>query len=151
MCWCTCAAAHLWGVKILSFISRHDDDGHKRRSELWFMISFFARYTYIEKFSRVNRERKSFCVCTRGGIDKSLTHKYLNPITFIAFFLSLSTSICLYLFSIHSFYRSVSIALLASYLIFHFQTLVWRERMLVRCMADLSTQMRVQAFLFLNE
>lgn len=54
---------------------------YMRRFEWWFMISFFARYI----FARANAP--SMCsVCIRWGIDKSLTHKYLNPITFATLF-----------------------------------------------------------------
>lgn len=109
-------------------------DGHKRRCKLWFMISFFARYIFARKCGLYAH--------TRGGIDKSLTHKYLNPITSVAFFVPS-------IFDMHgilSLPRLFFLLLLVSHLIFHFQTLAWRVG--IWCMVNLSARMRARVRLF---
>lgn len=122
---------------------------YMRRYEWWFMISFFARYI----FARANAP--SMCsVCIRWGIDKSLTHKYLNPITFATLFfhICLHFNVCMILVSLLAWLCMC--ALLFSprliHLILHFQTLVWRVGPIeyVNGAKDQGVQMRVRVRLF---
>lgn len=112
-------------------------DGHKRRCKPWFMISFFARYIFARKCG--------LDAYTRGGIDKSLTHKYLNPITFVAFFVPS-------IFDMHgilSLARSVSLSrlfLAAAHFTFDFS--LSDVGLTSGYMSNLSARMRARVRLF---